>query len=72
MAKPQGRKSPHRTADGYAYLTKRIIQSKASAAGRIASKEAMERMGYVIIARGKWIVRKNQDGSIEKLKPIES
>lgn len=72
MKNQKARKRPHVTADGYAYLTKRIVVRKASEAGRKASKEAMERMGYVIIARGKWIVRKNQDGSIERLKLIES
>lgn len=60
------------TADGFAYLTKRILVAKAQAAGRIAAKNAMETMGYVIVAEDGWVVRKGADGSIHRIKRIKS
>lgn len=58
------------TADGYAYLTKRLLVSKAKAAGKSAADEAMKIMGYVVVAEDGWVVRKNTDGSVERLERI--
>jgi hypothetical protein len=55
------------TSDGFAYLTKRMVISKAKSAGRKAAKNAMEIMGYVIISEGGWVVKKYKDGRVEKL-----
>jgi len=59
------------TSDGFAYLTKRLLVSRAKAAGRIASKEAMLTMGYTVIALDGWIVKKYPDGRIERISPID-
>ncbi|WP_257666680.1 hypothetical protein [Parapedobacter tibetensis] len=58
------------TADGYAYLTKRTLLSKAKAAGKKAARSAMEIMGYVLVAEDGWIVRKNADGTTERVEKI--
>ena len=56
------KKSKYATIDGKAYLTKRFTVRKARAAAAIAAKEAMNIMGYVVIAKGNKIVRKYADG----------
>lgn len=63
-------KDKYTTADGYSYLTKRTVVSTAKAAGKKAEKVAMDTMGYVVVAQDGWIVRKNKDGSIERLQRI--
>jgi len=53
------------------YLTKRILISAANRGFRQAAKEAMELMGYVVIAKDGWVVKKFADGRIEKISPLE-
>lgn len=62
-----GTSTKYITADGYAYLTKRTIVSKARAAGKKAAGEAMQLMGYIVVPEGDWIVKKYEDGRTEKL-----
>lgn len=64
-------KDKYTTADGYSYLTKRTLVSKAKAAGKKAEKAAMDTMGYVVVAQDGWIVRKNEDGSIVRIQQIQ-
>jgi hypothetical protein len=64
MAKKRSNKEP--------YLTKRILVSAARAGGREAAKNAMDIMGYVVVVKNGWIVRKYPDGTIEKLERLES
>ena len=47
------------------YLTKRLTLSKARAAGKLASKDAMEVVGYIVVAQNNSIIRKYQDGRTE-------
>ena len=54
-----------------AYLTKRILVSAAKRGFKQAAKEAMQLMGYVVIAKDGWVVKKYADGTIEKISPIE-
>lgn len=54
------------------YLTTRRLRTWSNQALDQASKEAMEIAGYVIRAKDGWIVKENADGSIEKIKPVES
>jgi len=66
----KGRIDKYTTADGYAYLTKRILVSRAKAAVKQASDEAMKIMGYVVVAEDGWIVRKNANGTTERIEKI--
>lgn len=54
-----------------AYLTKRILVSAAKSGVKKAAKETMELMGYNIIAKDGWIVKKYADGRIEPVSPLE-
>ena len=54
-----------------AYLTKRILISAAKRGFREAAKEAMELMGYVVIAHDGWVVKKFADGRMEKISPLD-
>ncbi|WP_138475597.1 hypothetical protein [Dyadobacter bucti] len=56
--------SGHTTRDGYAYLTKRLLVSKAQQAGKAAAKEAMELMGYVVTVKDGWVVKLYPDNTI--------
>ncbi len=53
------------------YLTKRMLVSAAARGFKKASAEAMQLMGYIVIAKDGWVVKKYADGKIEKLSPIE-
>jgi hypothetical protein len=53
------------------YLTKRIVVRAARRGIKEASKETMNAMGYNVIAKDGWVVKKFQDGSIEKINPID-
>ena len=53
------------------YLTKRILISAARQGFKKAAEEAMELMGYIVIAKDGWVVKKYTDGTIEKIAPIE-
>jgi hypothetical protein len=54
-----------------AYLTKRILVSAARRGFKEAAKEAMQVMGYVVIAHEGWVVKKYADGRIERISQIE-
>jgi hypothetical protein len=53
------------------YLTTRIVEGASRKAFKKASVETMKVMGHTIIAKDGWVVRKNADGSVEKLQKIE-
>ena len=65
------KKSAHATRDGYAYLTKRKIVTKAKAAGKAAAKNAMDIMGFVVTTHNGWVVKQFPDGKIERFGKIE-
>jgi len=62
----------NKTSDGFAYLTKRVIVSKAKSAGRVAAKNAMELMGYVVTVKEGWVVKEHQDGRIERIEKLQT
>ena len=64
------KKSAHATRDGFAYLTKRTVVSKAQSAGKLAADKAMKTMGFVITSHRGWVVKKYKDGRIEKISQI--
>lgn len=64
--------SSQTTNDGYAYLTKRTLLSKARSAGKVAAKSAMEIMGYVVTVQDGWVVKQHDDGRIEKMRELET
>ncbi|RAI91481.1 hypothetical protein [Algoriphagus yeomjeoni] len=68
-------KNSHKTASKLrtqkAYLTKRDIVRVSKAAITKASDQAMKTAGYVIKAENGWVVRENQDGSIQRIKEIK-
>ena len=53
------------------YLTTRLLTRLTTRAFREASMEAMKVMGYVVIERDGWIVKKFEDGHIEKMHELE-
>ncbi len=55
-----------------AYLTKRALINKSEKAIQKASEKAMKTVGYIIVARDGWIVKENQDGSVERVKKLET
>jgi hypothetical protein len=69
-SKSENTATKYTTSDGYAYLTKRTIVSKAKAAGKRAADEAMQIMGFIVVAEGNWIVKKYEDGRTERLAEV--
>ena len=69
--KPQ-LKNKYTTSDGFAYLTKRTLLSKARSAGKAAAKNAMEIMGYVVTVKDGWIVKEHKDGTIEQVEKLQT
>lgn len=55
-----------------AYLTKRTLVRNSEKAIQKASEEAMETVGYVIVARDGWIVKEHKDGSIEQIEKLKT
>lgn len=53
------------------YLTKRILIQAAKKAFSEAAKQTMKVMGYNVIIQGDWVVKKFQDGTIEKISKLE-
>ena len=64
------KKSRHATSDGYAYLTKRTMVTKARAAGIRAAEKAMKVMGHVVVEENGRIIKKYADGHIEEVSLI--
>jgi hypothetical protein len=64
--------SKNTTRDGYSYLTKRTVVSKAKAAGKLAAKKAMDTMGYVMTVIDGWVVKQYADGEIVRVAPVEN
>ncbi|MET1057326.1 MAG: hypothetical protein ABWY16_18580 [Pedobacter sp.] len=67
--KPKGI-SKSTTSDGFAYLTKRIVVSKARSAGKAAAKNAMELMEYVVTVKDGWVIKEYQDGKVEQIEKL--
>lgn len=55
-----------------AYLTKRRLLSAARRGIRKAAEETMERLGYTVIAKDGWVVKKYKDGTIQRISRIPS
>jgi len=72
MATKKKTTSRNKTSDGFAYLTKRVLVSKARSAGKIAAKNAMEIMGYVVTVKDGWVVKQHQDGRVEQLEKLQT
>ena len=53
------------------YFTKRILIRKSTEAFKEASAKAMELLGYIVVARGCWIVKEYQDGTVERIEKID-
>jgi len=64
------KKSRYTTKDGYAYLTKRKVVTKAKAAGKRAAKKAMDTMGFVVTTHNGWVVKQFPDGAKERISKI--
>lgn len=71
MSKSQ-KTSRNTTSDGFAYLTKRLLVSKAKSAGKVAAKNAMELMGYVVTVKDGWVVKEHQDGRVEQIEKLQT
>jgi hypothetical protein len=63
---------PKKRKQSAEYLTKRILESAATAGFKEAARETMEVMGFVVIADNGWIVKKHADGSTERISKIET
>lgn len=66
------RSTKNQTSDGFAYLRKTVVISKAKQAGKFASKNAMDIMGYVVTVKDGWIVREYKNGNIERVEKLQS
>jgi len=64
-------KSKNRAENKRPYLTKRRLASAARLGIRKAASETMKVMGYTVIADNGWVVKKYEDGQIEKISRIE-
>jgi hypothetical protein len=64
--------SPKKSAASEPYLTKRILVSAAKTGVKKAAKETMKVMGYTIIAKDGWVIKKYADGTIEKVSKLET
>lgn len=64
IKKTAKKSSKYTTSDGHSYFTKRILVTKARIAGKKAASNAMDVMGYVVVAEGGNIVKKDADGKI--------
>lgn len=53
-------------------LTKKILIEAASEGFSIAAAKTMEVMGYNVIVKDGWVVKKHADGRVEKLSKLES
>ena len=53
------------------YLTTRILVQAANKAFAKAAEQTMKVMGYNVIVQGDWVVKKFQDGTIEKISKLE-
>jgi hypothetical protein len=53
------------------YLTKRILKSAVRTGVRAAAEKTMRVMGYLVISRDGWIIKKHADGRVEKISKIE-
>ncbi|REA62075.1 hypothetical protein DSL64_10490 [Dyadobacter luteus] len=70
MKAEQKKISKHTTRDGFEYLTKRLLISKAKSAGKIAAKNAMDTMGYIVTVQDGWVVKRYESGKIEQLQKL--
>ncbi|WP_268122881.1 hypothetical protein [Roseivirga pacifica] len=53
------------------YLTKRILFSRTKKAFKDAAEDAMNLVGYVVVAEDGWVVKKHQDGRVERIKELD-
>lgn len=52
------------------YLTKRVVDRASRKGMKAASEETMEVMGYNVIVKDGWVVKKYKNGSIEQLEKV--
>lgn len=50
-----------------AYITKRILLQTSYRAVKLASKKAMRIAGYIVKVQNEWVVRENEDGTIQRI-----
>ena len=60
-----------RDAESNQYLTKRILVRAARLGVRQAAAETMAVMGFNVVAHDGWVVKRFQDGRIERITPIK-
>ncbi len=53
------------------YITKRLVARQSKLAFRQKAQDAMKLVGHTVVAEAGWIVRKEGDGRVTKLKEIE-
>jgi hypothetical protein len=52
------------------YLTKRVVDRATRRGIKAASQETMKIMGYNVIVKDGWVVKKYQDGTIEQMQKV--
>jgi hypothetical protein len=52
------------------YLTKRVVARATKKGMKAASEETMKIMGYNVIVKDGWVVKKYKDGTIEQLEKV--
>jgi hypothetical protein len=53
------------------YLTKRMVIGAAKSGVKAAARETKAVMQYTVVVDNGWVVRKNANGTIDKLEPID-
>lgn len=54
------------------YISTRLVTRKSRRAFQEGAKKAMKANGYVIIAHEGWVVKKFEDGRIEKIEELDN
>jgi hypothetical protein len=66
----RAKSSANKKTNQKAYLTKRLLISAAKRGIRKAAEETMQIMGYTVIAKDGWIIKKYADGTTEAIEQI--
>ncbi len=72
MATKAKNQKPKRVKTKKAYLTKRVVVRAAGSAMRKASAKALEAAGYTVVVKDGWVVKKDADGKITRIKKVET
>ena len=53
------------------YLTKQLLQRASRTGTSQAARDTINRMGYTMVVQNGWLVRKEKDGTVTRIKRLE-